>query len=82
MQHRWNKLVYTECAGVIDKGQLHPLLNNTLCLGVLDRCHEIHSKTSHNLQADHFLKHNHFEKTILSFLSFIIFLLFLILFIL
>lgn len=35
MQHRWNKLVYTECAGVIDEGQLHPSLKNTLCPGIL-----------------------------------------------
>lgn len=62
MQHRWNKLVYTECAGVIDKGQLHPCLNNTLCPGILNRCHELHSKTSHKLQANNLLEHNHFEK--------------------
>lgn len=62
MLHRWKKLVYTECAGVIDKGQLHPSLNNTLCPGILNRCHELHSKISHNLQANSFLKHNHLKE--------------------
>ena len=73
MQHRWNKLVYTECAGVIDKEQLHPSLNNTLCPGILNRCHELNSKISHNLQANNFLKHNHFERKVLSFLFFFLF---------
>jgi len=73
MLHRWKKLVYNECAGVIDKGQLHPSSNNTLCPGVLNRCHELHSKTSHNLQANNFLKCNHFERKVLGFLFFFLF---------
>lgn len=60
MQHRWNKIVYTEW--VIDKWQPHPCLNNTLCPGILSGCHELHSKISHNLQANNFLEHNHLEQ--------------------
>lgn len=66
-------LVYTERVGVIDKGQFHPSVNNTLCPGVLNKCHELHSKIS--LQANS-IWNNHFEIKVMTFFSFVLSLLF------